>query len=144
MITEIITLLTAVVGAVGGSVGIIYWRENKRLKQTEVQSAQIDNELKQADWEHERVVELERKLEMKDQHVQNLYKEIGMHKDTIRSLERERDHQDNRFEQLKMGVKLLRKYRCDIATCQSRIPPMTAEEINEDIERILTETYSGE
>ena len=45
----IISIITTAIGLIGGGIGILYWKENKELKQKEIEKASIDNELQQAD-----------------------------------------------------------------------------------------------
>lgn len=105
----IVGFVTTFIGLVGGGIGIFFWRENKALKQKEVEKAAIENELQQADaWkalfqqEHE-------KCERKSAEKRQLYAERDKLKEEINACH--------------FRVQQLTWYHCTVNGCTRRKPP---------------------
>lgn len=110
----IVDLFAIIIGLIGGGYGIYFWRENKDLKQKEVEKAAIENELTQADaWkglyeqEHQR-------CEQESEEKRQLYAERDKLKD------------DNSKKDLK--IEQLCWYYCTRPNCDKRNPPHRFDE----------------
>jgi uncharacterized protein HemX len=105
----VISIVTSIAALIGGGAGIIYWRENKRLKVKEVEKAAIENELQQAEaWKQ--LFESER--------------ERAANKSALlKELYAERDGMKEDINALKMQVEKLQWYHCTVNGCLKRRPP---------------------
>ena len=45
----IVSIVTSVVGLIGGGIGILFWRENKRLKQEEAKQSSVTTQSQEID-----------------------------------------------------------------------------------------------
>lgn len=115
----IIHIVTTLVGLIGGSVGVLYWRENKSLKKKEVEKAAIENELQQAEaWKDLFTAEHE-KCERKSQEKQALYKE--------------RDKLKEELNKARFRIEQLCWYHCTVNGCTKRRPPHTFDQDGNEI-----------
>ena len=109
----IVQVVVTLAGVVGGSFGIIYWRENKRLKQEEVEGKKIENELKQAEaWQ---------KL-FEEEH-ENSIKKLVEKSERLRGLYAERDGLKEEVNKLTFKVQQLQWFHCTVNGCHRRRPP---------------------
>lgn len=104
------------VGIIGGSVGIIFWRENKKLKQQEVKSAQLDNDKKIIEEWKDMYHEKEKKCNEKDAI-------IRQHVDKIDRLYQERNDAREEVQKRELRIQQLTWYHCTVNNCKNRIPP---------------------
>ena len=102
-------IITTIVGLIGGGVGIFFWRENRALKQKEVEKAAIENELTQADAWRSLYEQEHAKCEQKSAEKRELYAERDRLKDA-------NSKKDLRIEQLCW-------YYCTRENCIKRNPP---------------------
>lgn len=99
---HIAAIVGTLIGLVGGGVGIYFWKVNKSLKQEEVNSAKIENELKQADaW-------------------QKLYEE---ERNANKALYEERDTLKEKLGKAEFKVCQLEWFHCTVNGCHRRRPP---------------------
>lgn len=106
LITIITSTITAIIGAVGGGIGLFFWRENKRSKQ-------IDNELKEADeWRKLYCEAMERNAE-KSKRMKELFAEI----DTLKT----------RAARAEFECEKLQWHKCVVNGCPNRMPPHNHE-----------------
>lgn len=123
IILAIITGVTTILSGSGLGLALFYRKENKQLKavevsdkKQEVEAKRLENELKQADWEHERYLEEKRISTQREYKIQQLYKGIGELKDKYR---------DKCDEVAALTFMCEKKdwFRCDVNDCPHRIPP---------------------
>ena len=120
-------LLPTVVGVIGGTFGIIYWRENKALlqqnvkaKSAEVSDKLVDVELKEAE-EWRRLYEEERARNTeKSQRLKSLYAE--------------RDDLKEKLNGANFRVQQLSWYHCTVNGCHHRRPPHIFDKNGNEIE----------
>ena len=110
----IVGAISTLIGLVGGGVGIYFWKENKALKQKEVEAKAIENELQQAGaWKNLYDSERERT------------KEKG---DRLRALYQERDRQKEEINDCRFRIQQLEWYHCTVNGCPNRRPPHAFDE----------------
>lgn len=115
----IVPIITTAFGLIGGGIGIIYWRENKALKQKEVEKATIENELQQAEAWKDLFTEEHKKCERKSQEKQVLYKE--------------RDELKEELNKARFRIEQLCWYHCTVNGCARRRPPHTFDKDGNEI-----------
>lgn len=108
-INVIIGALSTLIGLVGGGIGIFFWRENKALKQKEVEAAAIENELKQADAWKSLYEQEHEKCEKKSAEKRELYNE----RDTLKE----------KLNKANFRIEQLCWYHCTQNGCAKRQPP---------------------
>lgn len=111
--------ITTLVGLVGGSVGVLYWRENKSLKKKEVEKAAIENELQQAEAWKDLFTQEHEKCERKSQEKRELYIE--------------RDELKEQLNKAHFRIEQLCWYHCTVNGCQKRRPPHTFDKDGNEI-----------
>ena len=112
--------LATLIGLVGGGIGIIFWRENKALKQKEVEKASIENELKQAEAWAELYKQEHAKCERKSQEKKELYQE--------------RDELKEKLNKAYFRVEQLCWYHCTRNGCTKRVPPHRFDEQGNELQ----------
>lgn len=115
LVSTIVTIITTLIGLVGGSVGIIFWRENKALKQAEVQNQLVEVELKEADEWNKLYKEQKEKYDAKSAELKTLYAENAKLKDDV-----------NRY---KFKIQQLNWFKCCDNLCNKRQPPRNFNEL---------------
>lgn len=119
----IIDIVFPLIGLIGGGVGVFYWKENKALKQKEVESAEIDNELKQADaW----------KSLFDDERKRTQEKSARM-----KALYAERDDLKERLNKSLFKVEQLCWYHCTVNGCPNRVPPHRFDDKGNEIKAAM-------
>ena len=114
------------IGLIGGGIGIIYWRENKALKQKEVEKAAIENELQQADAWKTLYEQEHDKCERKSAEKKELY--------------RERDDLKEQLNKARFRVEQLCWYHCTVNGCPNRVPPHRFDERGNEIHAEMYDT----
>lgn len=112
----IITSITTLLAAIGGGAGIIYWKENKRLKNGEAVGVDISNLQKVID-------EYQDLLESKGEDIKR-YRGLLTEKDTL--LEKKNSQifdLQKRCEKLELRVQSLLWHKCTVNGCKRRQPP---------------------
>lgn len=113
------TIIAALIGLIGGGIGILYWRENKLLKQKDVESKAIENELKQADaWKKLFDKECERN---KDKSAR------------LRELYALRDSQKEEINDCRFRIQQLEWFHCTVNNCPKRQPPHTFDKQGNEV-----------
>ncbi len=110
----VIQIFSTVVGLVGGGVGVFYWRENRALKQKEVEKAAIENELTQAEAWRGLYEQEHAKCEKKSEEKRELYAE----RDRLRDANSKKD----------LRIEQLCWYYCTRPNCAKRNPPHRFDE----------------
>lgn len=114
-LTVIISALSALVGALGGG-GLLYFRQNRRLKETEVEAKQSE--------EWKKLYETSDKdSREKDLKIDALYAERQRLLERLIERERVISQKDIEIERLSFA-------RCDVNECRKRKPPRRYEENN--------------
>ncbi len=112
--------LSTLIGLVGGGIGIIFWRENKALKQKEVERASIENELKQAEAWADLYKQEHEKCERKSQEKKELYHEL--------------DELKEKYNKSLFRVEQLCWYHCTRNGCLKRMPPHRFDEQGNELQ----------
>ena len=115
----VIGSLGTIIGLVGGGVGIIYWRENKALKEAEAKSAMTDVEMKQAEEWNKLYKEQKAKSDEKSTRLKSLYAE--------------RDKLKEDLSRSKLTEERLCWFYCTVNNCELRQPPHRFDEKGREI-----------
>lgn len=107
-------IISTIVGLIGGGVGIFFWRENRALKQKEVEKAAIENELTQAEAWRGLYEQEHAKCEQKSAEKRELYDE----RDRLRDANSKKD----------LRIEQLCWYYCTRPNCNTRNPPHRFDE----------------
>jgi len=102
-------VVTTLIGLIGGGIGIFFWRENKALKQKQVEKAAIENELQQAEAWKDLFKQEHEKCERKSAEKRQLYAERDKLKEEINACH--------------FRVQQLTWYHCTVNGCMKRKPP---------------------
>ena len=113
-------ILTTVIGIVGGSFGIIYWKENKALKAAEAKNAETDVEMKQAEEWNKLYKEQRAKSDEKSTRLKALYAE--------------RDKLKEDLNRSRFSEERLCWFYCTVNNCELRQPPHRFDEKGREIE----------
>lgn len=120
--TLIISLTSALVG--GGGIGALFYRkENKRMKEAEIEAKEVENDRKAADeWQtvaegkQKRIDHLEITVGKKDEKIEELYNVIGELRE--------------RIDKLSTENAVLKIYKCVKIGCADRQPPFGSADVN--------------
>ena len=120
IINFVVGVLGTVVGIVGGSFGIIYWKENKALKAAEAKDKQTDVEMKQAEEWNKLYKEQKQKSDEKSTRLKALYAERDRLKEGLRRSE--------------FAEERLCWFYCNVNNCPKRQPPHRFDEKGREIQ----------
>lgn len=113
------TIITSLIAAIlsGGGIGALFYRkENKRMKEAEIEAKEVENDRKAADeWQavaegkQKRIDHLEATVAKKDEKIEELYATIGDLRERVDNLSTENA--------------VLKIYKCVKIECGDRQPP---------------------
>ena len=115
----VISTFSTLIGLVGGGVGILYWRENKSLKQAEAKDKATDVEMKQAEEWNKLYKEQKAKNDEKSARLKTLYAE--------------RDQLKEDLSHAKLTEERLCWFYCTVNNCELRQPPHRFDEKGREI-----------
>ena len=131
LIKEIVEILILVGGAIGGGVGIYFWRVNKAIKEAEVKEKDaITTEQQQQTWAHQNDEYQEYIRLLKDDNRE--LKENNKQKDAdLEEMRTTLNDVVKRIGVLEVQVERADSFRCENLVCSHRIPPLQRTRIQQ-------------
>lgn len=134
--SDIITACSVLLGSLSGGAGLYFYKQNRELKQTQVDEARIDNGIKMAEQEHRRYLETLGLWHDSEDKIDRQAAKIEELKDELRAAHEREYH-------IQILLEHEREYRCIDLSCNKRTPPRDYERIDSIYERLRKEYYKS-
>lgn len=135
-VEAILSIVSVIVGSLSGGVSVYFYKQNKDLKIAQVEAARIDNELRQADWEHDRYLEMESRWHKTETILDNTRTDFFNLKEQLNETQR-------REFKLRILYEYAREGLCNDNQCGKRIPQRDPRRLDELYTRLSEQYYES-